>query len=618
MNSLKKFLLFSFFIINSIHTKAQKELVKKDSASMIPFISKQFYSSDLDTILQISPKIDYNHKVSPIPKSFNENVLIGNMGSPLVPILFENKFYQKINLGRDITNNYFYSADNIPYFALNKPISELDFIFFGNGNEEFKGFLSQNLSKRVNLGIGIRRGSNKGYFSEQQNEHNNLYVYGVYQNKRWRTNLEFLFNELNLRESGGYTSDIYRENLSPSKWNSTGTILKDANNRFKNYQINWRNRWLITPLNNPSDSLLFIPIKSNVFIDHQLKYSSERLFYNDALDSISKVEYGVYGLSPINVLTSKYLSTSFSSHFSLNYTDKNLSLKAYNITELNQIFQSRVFDESFLWSKYLNMAIGGELRLNLPEKLRLEGKLYKPFSGYTQEDFLISGGIHKQQKDWNFSLQSQYSRQLPAYLYNYALNTSKDTFYDLKTQNVFENGITIVNPKLKLVMKAQYFLIENFLSFDSLNAPLQIQNNFYQFYFHKELKYKSLYFPTTILYQNSVFHRGMIKQMVAFKNKLFSDKNNVLVGADISLNFNFVEPKYSSYLMQPIYSSTMNNALIYPKVDLFATFKISKVHVSLIFDNFMSTYLSSGTNYMKNYPITPSVFYFRTNWVFLE
>ena len=211
-----------------------------------------------------------------------------------------------------------------------------------------------------------------------------------------------------------------------------------------------------------------------------------------------------------------------------------------------------------------------------------------------------------------------YSHQKPNFLSSLNYTNGIDKFYDLNTQKTLETGVSIQLPKYKFTSKAQYFVIEDFLTYDTALNPMQIQNNFFQIYLKKEWSYKWLYFPTEIFYQNSIFQRGILRQMLAFKNKLFNDKNNVLIGADLSLNFNYSMARYSSFFMNPVFSNSIPEANFYPKVDLFATFKISKVHLSLIFDNFLSTYLQSGISYMQNHPITPSAFYLRMNWRFLE
>ena len=165
--NLAKLFYFVFFLSHS--SAYSQSFVKKDSSEIIPFISKIFYQTDLDTSIRTPDRLFYNHRIQSVGMANNFSGLTGTLGSSLVPVLYENIFYQNIKLGRSLNDPYFYSSENIPYFALNKPISELDFTFFGNGNEEFKGFLSQNISRTLNLGIGIRRTNNKGFFLMTKN-----------------------------------------------------------------------------------------------------------------------------------------------------------------------------------------------------------------------------------------------------------------------------------------------------------------------------------------------------------------------------------------------------------------------------------------------------------------
>ena len=212
--TVQSFLLNSKIFARSFHVKIILQLtlvlffnsklqaqsfVKKDSTEIVPFLYKVFYQSDFDSAIRLPDRLYFNHRTNNYGSVQNFSGLTATLGSNLVPILFEHNFYSNIKLGRQMNDAYFYTPSTIPYFALNKPLSELDFTFFGNGNEEFKGFLAQNISKKINLGIGIRRTNNKGYFLNQENTHNNVYTYLVYNADRLRTNIEFVLNDLNMK-----------------------------------------------------------------------------------------------------------------------------------------------------------------------------------------------------------------------------------------------------------------------------------------------------------------------------------------------------------------------------------------------------------------------------------
>ena len=613
---LAKLFYLVFFLSNSI--VYSQSFVKKDSSEIVPFISKIFYQTDLDTSILTPDRLFYNHRIQDIGRASNFSGLTGTLGSSLVPVLYENIFYQNIKLGRSLNDPYFYSSENIPYFALNKPISELDFTFFGNGNEEFKGFLSQNISRYLNLGIGIRRTNNKGFFLNQENTHNNLYAYLVHDISRWRMNFEFVFNELNLKESGGYKPDVYQSGLPSGQWLAATPVLAQAKNQLKNYQINFRYRYLILGADSFRDSLLFIPKSSSLYIDHQIQKYSDRQYYSDTVNSNSKSEYGILASSTNSQMNSLYLQSVLQSDFRLTYKTKGLKISGYNILSDNTMEVGLRFGEYLRSYDYLNLGIGIDAIYQWKSNLKLIGKGYKSFLGYTENDFNLHGEIQASLDDINAQGWVNYSHQKPNFLSSLNYTNGIDKFYDLNTQKTLETGVSIQLPKYKFTSKAQYFVIEDFLTYDTALNPMQIQNNFFQIYLKKEWSYKWLYFPTEIFYQNSIFQRGILRQMLAFKNKLFNDKNNVLIGADLSLNFNYSMARYSSFFMNPVFSNSIPEANFYPKVDLFATFKISKVHLSLIFDNFLSTYLQSGISYMQNHPITPSAFYLRMNWRFLE
>lgn len=617
LNFYLKIVFCSFILVIPTFVNSQS-FVKKDSTEIVPFISKIYYQTDLDTPIPTLNRLYYNHRIHNVGMQNNFSGLTGTLGSSLVPILIENNFYTNIKLGRQWNDAYFFTPQNIPYYALNKPLSELDFTFFGNGNEEFNGFLSQNISKRINLGIGIRRTNNKGYFLNQETTHNNIYTYLVYDLKRLRTNIEFVLNDLNVKESGGYVPNVYTSGIAPGQWLAVSPTLATAKNQIKNYQLSFRNRYLILGLPSFKDSLLFVPKRSSLFIDHQLQRFSDRQLYTDTVNAKTRAEYGVLASPTLNQLNSVYLHSGLQSDFRLTYVNQNLKITGYNIFSDNRIEVGTQFGQYLRSYDFLNLGLGIDAQYQWRSNLKVIGKGYKSFLGYTENDFFLHGELKAFLNGTHLQAWTNYSQQKPSFLSSLQFTTGIDRFYDLNTQKTLETGFGFHIEKLRLSGKVQYFMIEDFMNFDTMMRPWQISNNFFQIYVKQDWGYKWLYFPTEILYQNSIFQRGMIRQMLAFKNRLFSEKNNVLVGAELSLNFNYAMARYSSFFMQPIWTETLPLADIYPKLDLFATFKISKVHLSLIFDNFLSTYLKTGISYVQNHPMTPSAFYLRMNWRFLE
>lgn len=600
-----------------------QSFVKKDSSDLIPFHAKVYYNDDPENMTQLSSKMDDHRQLTNPHSKFSDGVLFGSYGSTVLPFLFSNAFHKDLNLGKTQLNNYSWNEKNIPYYLINKPLSELDFIFFGNSNEEFKGFFSQNLSKQLNLGLGIRRSNNKGFFGRQENLHNNLYFQLTYQKQRLRSNLEFYYNELSQHENGGMTFSIY-DSLSADQWQNASPTLTEAINRTKEFKVSWRNRILLVPTvnrdSNYIDSFFMKPIKSNLYIDVNTSYGSERMTYYDVLNSTNRNFYEVYsGDTIIKTLESRILNYRLQNQTTITYTlPRRFSLSGYSIMSNNSISLGKKTDSSSFFRNEVIAGIGGELTIFLPYKLQLKSMVYKPFLGYTNQDFLIRGELLKNIKKTEIRFKSQYSRQLPGYINTNMYASTIDTTMPLRTQNVFENSLSIHNRLQKLEMNVQSFLIEDFLLYDSVGRPNQVQNNFFQLSATKLWGYKFLYLPTSIYFQNSLFPRSFVRQTIGYRNKHFKDHLDLLLGFDILLNIEMPSMSYQPFLTESLYSSSATSSKFYPKVDFFATLKISKVYLSFVIDNFMSSYLKTGTNYSQNAPLTPSTFFLRSTWTFLE
>ena len=167
-------------------------------------------------------------------------------------------------------------------------------------------------------------------------------------------------------------------------------------------------------------------------------------------------------------------------------------------------------------------------------------------------------------------------------------------------------------------LKGQQFLIENFLSYDQNLNPNQISNNFIQVSAQKEWALGVFYVPSTLYYQNSIFARTFFKQTLAYKNSLFENHLNLIIGADLLLNLNMQDQRYHNFLSELTYNPNAADTRMYPRVDFFTTLRIHRVLISLVFDNIGGNLSQTGVNYTNNAPITPSNFLFRMSWTFSD
>ena len=624
-NQKQKCLSVILLLIGTICTERlqSQSFITKDSLGMIPVLIKKYHSTDINNFSKVEDKLVQHHKLTAPHCIFEDGFLYGNYGSQIIPFLHINGFSRRIEIGRKDLLAYNFSEENIPYYLTNRAISEIDFIFFGNGNEEFKGHLAQNLSDKIYVGAGLRRSNNGGFFKRQENLHNNFYFHAIYQNKRLRSYLEFKYNDMKRNETGGAQFNIF-DSLIPSRWQNAQPNLASATTNLKSFTIQWNNR--ISLIDQPNkdttqkDSFALQPITSGLYLDIDTKYGSERQLYSDNSPELLRPFYGVIGNdTSVKNIQNRNLIYRLENKLSLNYAiNDNFKINGYHILSQNDYFQNARIGFNENETNDIVAGIGGELHLRTNSNLILKGSIYKPYSGYTNRDFLISGQLRKDFTKFYIQVGTQYTRQLPALFNNQMITNGFRRFNNFETQNTLENSVELQSEKWGFKFKGQQFLIENFLTYyQNLNAN-QISNNFIQVSAQKDWSLGVFYLPSTLYYQNSIFARTFIKQTVAYKNSLFENHLNLIIGADLLLNLKMQDQQYHNFLSELTYNPNAIDSRLFPRVDFFTTLRIHRVLVSLVFDNIGGGLSQSGVNYTYNAPITPSNFLFRMSWAFSD
>lgn len=616
-------ILFSLTLCN-IETFAQLKL-KKDSSNLVPFESSKYYSIDIDKTYSNAQSFENNHFTLPNQGTLKEGILLGTIGSQLLPIAYQNNFHKGLFSGISALEDYKYNANNIPYLIANKPVSELDFTFFGYGTECFKGLLSQNLSKRTNIGVGIKKQNNKGFYQSNPVAQNNFYFYIVNQSSRLRTNLEFYYNDATIKENGGYQTDII--NLyAPSNWSFQDIKLGNAINKQKDYRMSLRNRFLISKQNEILDSVerlksLMKPISSSFFVENELSYSKEILSFRD--EKATKAYYGNYmPIDSLTVFETYYRNNKISNQFSLNYNffkgeKEYVRIQSYLQTEWNSIDRG-ANELTSQNDNFLTTAIGGSANFNFPLGISLNNSIYKPFSGFTKNDFYIESELSKNIFDSKILIKGSFASQRPGYFYNYMYTNNLVANYDFQNQKTLSFSGAIFSEKWKGRVEVDYFNINNFLYFDENGLPVQEQNSIFQVKMQKELSYKSLYTNHLLIYQNSYYQKLWYKATIALKNSAFKKNLNYFIGTNITLNSNYNVFEYNPLLMQSVNLKNPTKNDFFPIIDLFATLKISSALLSFTYENLLTSLTNKGFYHATYYPISPSAFYLRLNWRFLE
>lgn len=600
-----------------------QDYITRDSTDYIPLSARIYYGTNLDQSFQIKDPIMRHRRLHLIDEHSQEGCFYGNMGSQVIPWQQQYTFYTSQRIGREAQMLYTFQPDNIPQFITNKPLSEIDFIFFGNGNEEIKGRISQNLSKYWNLGLGVRRSNNKGAFLRQENTTNNAYLTLLYQKARWRSNLIWAYNDHKQSENGGTTVSVY-DVLPVGQWINALPRLTNANNQYKGWHVAWKNRILISPEKKDTtikDSLILAPIQSPLYLDLTTSYSNDRQFYEDQSgSSFLRSYYGELSTdSTQNSLSSKHNLARVEHLSELTYKLRDdLSISAYHTVSNNTLDAGRSIFTRELNIENVIMGFGGRLNAKLTNQLSLSGHAYKSISGYTSRDFLMQGQLNWTNKSITLQWLTKYSQQLPGTWHQHTAATKYQRDWNLETENILENSFSIRSPRSTWGLSIQSFMADQFLTYDLSYRPSQLTNNYIQVSGYQAWNFGILHCPTEFVVQNSIVPHAFVRQTIAYKNALFGKHLNMILGLDATMNFMQKSMLFHPFWGRTIYDANAADTKFYPKLDFFVTMRIHKVHLSLLFDNIGASFLNSGTSYTDRAPISPNAFYLRMSWLFTD
>jgi len=619
LNSFRKVICGFIFLFNSVISIAQ--VTYAVDSPKAPFVAKKYFTPQMNESMTTEQSLSQNSYLSPLQNTSNEAYLLGNHGSELIPIAYKTNFYQTIQSGRSMLHGYFYNASNIPYYSLNKPLSEVGMTIFGNGTEHFKALLSQNLSKSINIGGGINRMNNKGYFLRTATSHFNLYAYAVYQNKRLRANIEYLYNEAKVQENGGLSFSIY-DSSSFSNWGFAPINLSNAQTYHKQTELSFNTRWLISPAPSKDtgkvDSFPFLPIKSNVFIDNKISVQNEAQYYNDPNASRSFYGLLVSDTSQGKILRSAYSSDRISEELKITYNTKTKTGQSLLLEGNGRFDYYNLKDVNNQSASQLIPSIGGSLLFHLNETNSFEAKLNKPLAGYMIQDLYFGTTLRSQISLFELIAHGEYVRQMPGYFLNHYTSTLFSTFNNFSTQNTLEISGKILSKPLKASLEVQYFNIENLLLYQKDLSPIQANKNLLQIRLNKEMSYKSLYTRQNLIYLSAPFSRIWYRGTFGIRSQAFKKKLEYDMGIDLTLNANYALSQYNPAIMQQYNWEEASTSKIFPIVDLFVSAKISSVLLTLKFENLCSKYFARGQYVSQYYPIIPYTFYLKFDWRFLE
>ncbi|MFD0765635.1 putative porin [Mucilaginibacter lutimaris] len=596
---------------------------------------------------------------SPLNQPRNPKISLGYPGVAQRDLLFNPRKTIGFDEGLHALDAYMVNPQDINYFNARAPYTLLSLFSSLGGSKEqlFKVLHTQNVKPNWNVGLLMNFNGSRGYYSTNGILAQNVsdFTFGLFTwyhstNKRYNLLANVLFNNLKAPETGSILKDTIF-NSSGSSFDKTGEPV-----RLPGSFTNWKSTGVY--------------IKQFYYIGHIDSLNQGKAFSKTVLPT-QRVAYTLYfnqrkynylqnGLDNYGVFPDYYFSSARSrdslnvmhlqNDFSYSFYLRGKSLKMvknelkldvgltqdyYKVSQfvadtiINQfgnkeVRPSRVQNESFQ-----NITLKGRLGYKFSDRIVLDADLRQIVQGRNFGDLLydakltLAGG----QKAGRIILGAYLQSSSPGLVYtNWVSNhyIFNNNFNNQKTTNLSFN---YVNDALQVDLKAEYFLITDYLYFAAQPggidaSPKQYGSsiNMLKVSLGKNLEWRKFHFDNFIVYQKTDNAAILRTPEVYTYSSLYYGANlfNVLnsqFGVSARYNSQYLAPSYAVGLGQ-FYNGPDVKFTSYPVATVFFKATLEKTNLFIQYDYVNQGMFSNGFYTVNRYPQMDKMLKFGVAWTF--
>src|SRR5215203_832106 len=435
----------------------------------------------------------------PIPAT---HVYLGNTGNASRSILFSPPLKAGFDPGFHAFDVYKWKLENVRFFNTTRPYSELAYVLGNNSQQIIELIHTQNIRPYWNFSLQYRLINSPGVFKSQNTNHNNYLVGSWYQSpkKRYNNYAAIVANKLQSSENGGidisYLDDpLYNKRYNiptriggdPQETSNIFTTTLNTGNLYKELNFLMRQQYDLGKKDSIVTDSTAIPLfYPRLRFEHTLKVGKYNYKFFDAVgdSSFLKENYGFPLTRETDSVSFNDTWREISNDFSIyQFPDaKNL----HQFVKLGAEYQllKGEFDSGRVKESFHNIIAHGEYRnrtRNQKWDIEAFGRLY--LTGYNSGDYHAYIIVQRLLSKSIGSLQVGFENinRSPSFLYD---NRSSFYFDDPNKSFSKENTLHFFAvsrvPKLRLQLRADYFLISNYLYFSNF-YKLQQENALFNF-----------------------------------------------------------------------------------------------------------------------------------------
>jgi hypothetical protein len=170
-----------------------------------------YHSSEPERHYVIDSSIFHTEEYNVVQRDGIESMNLGNNGTAAFPTVFSMDKSTGFNLGYNQFDIYRYQKDSIKYYQVIRPYVEISMMIGLNYDQMFKVKFANQHKGVLFYGVDFTRIYSKGTYQDQRANDNGFSLYGIYnsKNKRWNVEADLIFNSFKVQENGGVSASPF-------------------------------------------------------------------------------------------------------------------------------------------------------------------------------------------------------------------------------------------------------------------------------------------------------------------------------------------------------------------------------------------------------------------------
>jgi hypothetical protein len=642
-------------LLDTLRKQQQK---KKDTViftSKFIKLTNERLLNDSTQVFPLDTTLTGFENYSPLYQPHSPKIGIGNLGLAERDLLFEPSRTIGFDVGLHSLDAYLLHPQDIQYYRARTPFTSLYLIAGGLTEQVFKVVHTQNIKPNWNFGLNYNKYGSTGNYAHQKPDHLNAAFFSWYESHDKRYNIlgNLIFNNLKAPENGSIAND----SIFTAKSGSSSFDPLTATVRLNNSRTNWRDNGLYikqfyylgridssgVATDNEGSKILPTQRIAYTFYYNVRKYK----FLQDEADT-----YKVFPDTYFDQTTSRdslslmHIQNEFSYSFYLRG-------KTVSFVKNEAKLDLGLVHDYYNYSQYVrdtltttglpqldrkqnnafqDITLKAKLSYRFSDKLGLNADFQQIAVGHDFGDYLYDASINLSAGKTlgKIVIEAYTQNSTPPLLYtNWVSNHFewKNNFKNVKTSSASFNYI---NDKFQFNIKAEYFLINNYLYFASATNngidayPMQVAApiNLIKISVGKNLQFGRWHFDNYGVYQKTDYQStlrtpDLYTYSSLYYNKMFFDVLNTAIGINVRYNTPYIAPSYAVGLGQ-FYNGPAVKFSSYPVGSVYLKATLKRTNLFLMYDYFNQGWQSSGYYTVNRYPMPSPLLKYGILWNFYD